>query len=278
MASECCLSLTKYFLFLFNLIFFLLGSLLLSLGLWITFSETSIFTSHLPYLSMSLFSYLLIASGSATMALGFLGCLGSLKTVKCLLATYFILLSVLLTAQIMGGVLVYTQKTEFGSLLKDRTLELIKSLTRNDSREYSLEAFNQTLHYIQKEIKCCGWDGEGDWGNYIPCSCVYTVNATVNATDETQATTLCQKCSTNVTISNHTSCRIHKKGCGDDIIKWLEANLLLILVVILAISLVEVSKLSRNTFKPIQIIQISTSFHCLNLRVNDNKLSAYGRN
>jgi len=60
--------------------------------------------------------------------------------------------------------------------------------------------------------------------------------------------------------------------------KWLEANLLLISVVILAISLVEVSKLSRNTFKSIQIIQISTSFHCLNLRVNDNKLSAYGRN
>lgn len=40
-----------------------------------------------PYISISLFSYLLIVSGSVTMSLGFLGCLGSLKTVKCLLAT-----------------------------------------------------------------------------------------------------------------------------------------------------------------------------------------------
>lgn len=40
-----------------------------------------------PYISISLFSYLLIVSGSVTMSLGFFGCLGSLKTVKCLLAT-----------------------------------------------------------------------------------------------------------------------------------------------------------------------------------------------
>ncbi|XP_051770794.1 leukocyte antigen CD37 [Ctenopharyngodon idella] len=232
MASECCLSLTKYFLFLFNLIFFLLGSLLLSMGLWMLFSETSIFITSPPYLSVSLFSYLLITSGSVTMSLGFLGCLGSLKTVKCLLAIYFILLTVLLAAQIVGGVLFYTQKNQLVDSLEDNTLNLIKTFGRNDS---SLQRFKKTLEYIQMTTECCGWHGKLDWGDSIPCSCVYLAisNATVNATQACS-------CFSNVSISNNTVCSIYEQSCSDKIKTWLEENLLLILVVILAISVVEI--------------------------------------
>ncbi|XP_077056804.1 leukocyte antigen CD37 isoform X2 [Siphateles boraxobius] len=234
MASECCLSLTKYFLFLFNLIFFLLGSLLLSLGLWIKFSETSILMPTPPYISNFLFSYLLIISGSVTMALGFLGCLGSLKTFKYLLAIYFILLTVLLAAQMVGGVLFYTQKTELVGSLKVHTLELIKSNGMNGS---SFQGFKKTLEYIQMKNKCCGWDGGTDWGNSIPCSCFNTGNATVNATHEKQAPESCKTCFSNVSIPNNSSCKIYDKGCNDHITNWLDGNLLLILVVI---SLVEI--------------------------------------
>uniref|UniRef100_A0A8C1FXA5 Tetraspanin n=1 Tax=Cyprinus carpio TaxID=7962 RepID=A0A8C1FXA5_CYPCA len=228
MASECCLSLTKYFLFLFNLTFFFLGSLLLSMGLWILLSENANLIPPPPYLSVALFSYLLIVSGSVTMSLGFLGCLGSLKTVKCLLATYFILLTVLLAAQIVGAVLFYTQKTELAGSLKDHTLQIIYSVKRNDS---SLKSFECTLDYIQKETKCCGWDGKEDWGDSIPCSCYDKGNATYEIKD--------QKCSTNCTFSNYTY-GIYSQGCSENIKKWLDENLLIILVIILAISVVEI--------------------------------------
>ncbi|XP_016106890.1 CD82 antigen-like [Sinocyclocheilus grahami] len=235
MASECCLSLTKYFLFLFNLIFFLLGSLLLSMGLWILLSENRIFMPSPPYISISLFSYLLIVSGSVTMSLGFLGCLGSLKTVKCLLATYFILLTVLLAAQIVGGVLFYTQKTELAGSLKEHTIQLINLFGRNDS---SLKSFERTLQYIQKEAKCCGWDGKEDWGDSIPCSCYDKGNATVNATYEIKDQK-CFKCFSNGTLSNYT-CGIYNQGCSENIKQWLDENLLIISVIILAISVVEI--------------------------------------
>ncbi|XP_051523486.1 leukocyte antigen CD37 [Myxocyprinus asiaticus] len=235
MASECCLSLTKYFLFLFNLIFFLLGSLLLSMGLWIQFSETSFFIPPPPYISSSLFSCLLIISASVTMTLGFMGCLGSLKTAKCLLAIYFILLSVLLAVQIVGGVLLYTQKTELDGSLKQHTLDLIQSFGKNNSK---LQGFEKTLEYIQWENKCCGWDGKQDW-IYIPCSCYYTVNATVNVTYENHTLEPCTQCSANVSFSNHT-CGIHERGCSDRIQKWLDENLIFILVGILAIAVVEI--------------------------------------
>ncbi|KAI7796823.1 leukocyte antigen CD37 [Triplophysa rosa] len=235
MASECCLSLTKYFLFLFNLIFFILGSLLLSLGLWMQFSDASFFISATPYISISLFSNLLIISGSVTMSLGFLGCLGSLKAVKCLLGTYFILLTVLLAAQIVGGVLLYTQKTELDKSLEVQTLDLIKSFGRNSS---SLQGFEQTLKYIQQEGKCCGWNGKDDWApGFVPCSCIYIISD-VNTTYESHPET-CLKCFSNVSISNHT-CGIYDQGCNKNIQKWLDENILFILVVILAIAVVEI--------------------------------------
>ncbi|XP_073685080.1 leukocyte antigen CD37 [Garra rufa] len=238
MATECCLSLTKYFLFLFNLTFFLLGSLLLSMGLWILLSESKFFSKFPPppYISVSLFSYMLIVSGSLTMALGFLGCLGSLKTVKCLLGTYFILLSVLLAAQIVGGVLFYTQKTELAGSLKEHTIQLIQSFGKNDS---SFQSFEETLDYIQQENKCCGWEGEHNWKGSKPCSCYNTSNATVNATYEIQyPKSSCPKCYPNGINSSHT-CEIYTQGCSKTIIKWLDENLLIIFVVILAISVVE---------------------------------------
>uniref|UniRef100_A0A671PUW8 CD37 molecule n=1 Tax=Sinocyclocheilus anshuiensis TaxID=1608454 RepID=A0A671PUW8_9TELE len=150
-----------------------------------------------PYISISLFSYFLIISGSVTMSLGFLGCLGSLKTVKCLLATYFILLTVLLAAQI---VVPPSLLTLTGTLRKD-------------------------------------------WEESIPCSCYNIGNATVNATYEIQDPNKCNTCFPDDILSNHT-CGVYKQGCSENIKEWLDENLLMILVVILAISVVEVSKLS----------------------------------
>uniref|UniRef100_A0A671Q3C7 Tetraspanin n=1 Tax=Sinocyclocheilus anshuiensis TaxID=1608454 RepID=A0A671Q3C7_9TELE len=168
----------------------LLGSLLLSMGLWILLSENRIFMPSPPYISISLFSYFLIISGSVTMSLGFLGCLGSLKTVKCLLATYFILLTVLLAAQIVGSAV-------------PPSLVVLKA-------------------------KCCGWHGTEDWEESIPCSCYNIGNATVNATYEIQDP---NNCASFLSLS---------KGCSENIKEWLDENLLMILVVILAISVVEI--------------------------------------
>ncbi|XP_073723113.1 leukocyte antigen CD37 [Misgurnus anguillicaudatus] len=231
MASEFCLSLTKYFLFLFNLMFFILGSLVLALGLWVQFSDESIFMSAITYMSISLFSNLLIICGSVTLSLGFLGCLGSLRTVKCLLATYFILLTVLFAAQIVGGVLLYTQTTELENKLKEQSFSLIKSFGKNSS----LQNFERTFEYIQQKGKCCGWDGKVDWES-VPCSCYYidnTTDAVHKINDQ------CPQCPSNFSISNY-SCSTYPQGCSETIQTWVHDNLFYILVVILALAVVEI--------------------------------------
>ncbi|XP_019344405.1 leukocyte antigen CD37 isoform X2 [Alligator mississippiensis] len=86
MATKGCLSVTKYFLFIFNIIFFLLGSLLFGFGLWILFDGSS-FAAALgtSIYGLKVWSYILSGVGIITMFIGFLGCLGSLKEIKCML-------------------------------------------------------------------------------------------------------------------------------------------------------------------------------------------------
>ncbi|KAM7134239.1 LOW QUALITY PROTEIN: leukocyte antigen CD37 [Macrochelys suwanniensis] len=118
--SQGCLSVIKYFLFLFNLLFFVLGGIILSFGLWILIDQQS-FSAVLVILpvplpgsslyALKVWSYVLSGVGIVTMLLGFiLGCLGALKEIKCMLGFYFGFLFLLFAAQITIGVLLYTQR------------------------------------------------------------------------------------------------------------------------------------------------------------------------
>ncbi|GAA6110263.1 leukocyte antigen CD37 [Tachysurus ichikawai] len=225
MASELCLSLTKYFLFLFNLIFFLLGLSLLGLGLWIIFSESSFLIPAPGYLSLSLFSYPLVISGSVTLLLGFFGSVGALKEAKCMLAIYFILLSVLLAAQIIGTVLLFTQRSVFESTLEDHVINLIQSIEKNDS-----SPLKQSLEFLQSQAQCCGWNDKDDW-KVPPCSC-YNTSSTVNVTAESSNSCPCE-------FSSNYTCEVHEKTCKIIIKDWLDKHIMIIFGVVLALAGVE---------------------------------------
>ncbi|XP_050783692.1 leukocyte antigen CD37 isoform X3 [Gopherus flavomarginatus] len=60
--------------------------------------------------ALKVWSYILSGVGIITMLMGFLGCLGSLKEIKCMLGFYFGFLFLLFAAQITIGVLLYTQR------------------------------------------------------------------------------------------------------------------------------------------------------------------------
>ncbi|MCI4384323.1 hypothetical protein PGIGA_G00037330 [Pangasianodon gigas] len=228
MASECCLSVTKYFLFLFNLIFFLLGLSVLGLGLSIIFSESSLLIPDPPYLSKFLYTLLLFISGSVTMLLGFFGSLGALKEIRCMLAVYFIMLTVLLAAQIIGTVLFFTQRSAFENSLESHVTKIIQSFGKNDS---SLQHFQKSLEFVQRKAQCCGWNGKNDWDE-PPCSCLY-INATVNATFQSSDICPCP-------LSSNYTCEVYEQNCSKIIKDWLDGNIMIILGVVLALALVEI--------------------------------------
>uniref|UniRef100_UPI00398EAA2B CD82 antigen-like isoform X2 n=1 Tax=Pristiophorus japonicus TaxID=55135 RepID=UPI00398EAA2B len=144
-----CIKATKYFLFLFNLLFFILGAVILGFGLWILLDKTS-FIAVLQSSSSALKigSYILLGVGSVTMLMGFLGCLGAVNEVKCLLGLYFICLLLILIAQITAGVLIYIQRDG----LKSEIAEIIHQMIINyNPQENTGKSFGTTWDYIQRK-------------------------------------------------------------------------------------------------------------------------------
>ncbi|XP_055771211.1 CD82 antigen-like [Salvelinus fontinalis] len=106
-----CMKAIKYFLFLFNVLFFLFGALIMGFGLWVLLDKES-FMVILQESStvLKIASYILIGVGGLSMLMGFLGCLGAIYEIRCLLGLYFTCLLLILIGQVAAGVLIYFQK------------------------------------------------------------------------------------------------------------------------------------------------------------------------
>ncbi|XP_067902013.1 CD82 antigen-like [Heterodontus francisci] len=224
-----CIKVTKYFLFLFNLLFFILGAVILGFGLWILLDDTS-FIAVLQSSSSSLKigSYMLLGVGSVTMLMGFLGCLGAVNEIKCLLCLYFTCLLLILIAQITAGVLIYFQR----DLLKAEIAEIIHQTIVNYNPEENTEkSFGTTWDYIQKKLKCCGWVGPSNWTENLiirnssvplfPCSC-YNKNVTMLVTG------FCEG-----------GQPVYGKGCSSTVEEWLYSNIGIIFGVCIGVAVIE---------------------------------------
>ncbi|KAG9350238.1 hypothetical protein JZ751_026592 [Albula glossodonta] len=244
MISQACISLTKYFLFLFNLIFFCLGTLLLILGLWIVFEETSFFMPAPSSVSLSILSYFLAIGGTVTMAIGFFGCLGALKEVKCMLGMYFFILTILLAAQVVGGVLFFTQRTSLEENFGKQVLQIIDSVRKNETSQNN---FEKTLFYVQREIQCCGWNGPHDWKSLVPCSCYQPANNSVVEPYQefSNGSEIVCPCQSIFPTQNHT-CIAYEQGCKAAFQGWLEDNMLFCLGILFAVVVVELSGMTLS--------------------------------
>uniref|UniRef100_A0A2K5HY06 Tetraspanin n=1 Tax=Colobus angolensis palliatus TaxID=336983 RepID=A0A2K5HY06_COLAP len=216
--GSACIKVTKYFLFLFNLIFFILGAVILGFGVWILADKSS-FISVLQTSSSSLRmgAYVFIGVGAVTMLMGFLGCIGAVNEVRCLLG---------LLKQEMGGIVT----------------ELIRDY--NSSREDSLQ---DAWDYVQAQVKCCGWASFYNWTDNAelmnrpevtyPCSCE-------DKGEEDNSLSMRKGfCETpgNRTQSgnNPEDWPVYKEGCMEKVQAWLQENLGIILGVGVGVAVIE---------------------------------------
>ncbi|XP_053304527.1 CD82 antigen [Spea bombifrons] len=227
MASDGCMKVTKYFLFLFNLLFFILGAVILGFGIWILVDKTS-FIAVLQSSSSSfrIGSYILIAVGGFTMAMGFLGCVGAVNEVRCLLGLYFTFLLIILIAQVVAGVLIYFQRDQLKNEMSSIIHDLIISYNYEDGKNTSAE---NTWDYIQRNLECCGWSSSQNWTanpivanstDSFPCSCLK---------NETKVNGFCES----------KPDLIYNKGCMESVESWLSNNLGIILGVCVGVAVIE---------------------------------------
>lgn len=239
--GEACIKVTKYFLFLFNLLFFILGAVILGFGVWILADRTSfISVLQTSYSSLQVGAYVFIGVGAVTMVMGFLGCIGAINEVRCLLGLYFAFLLLILIAQVVAGTLFYFNVGK----LKNEMGTVVSGLIRNynASGEDSLQ---EAWDYVQAQVKCCGWVSYYNWTEnaalmnasevVYPCSCK-------NQSDEVNLSDIKGFCSLPNSTQAHNSPEewpVYKEGCREKVQTWLQENLGIILGVCVGVAAVE---------------------------------------
>ncbi|XP_023026285.1 CD151 antigen [Leptinotarsa decemlineata] len=164
-----CGNFIKYSLFIVNLIICLGGSVAVALGLWIAVDKS--FANDL--LGTNLYfgsTCVIIATGILVTFTSCLGCLGSIKEVKCMLVIYTITLFLIFVTMFVGGIL--------GYVFREKVQTTIRIGMESSLRDYGnyrpiTEAWDET----QTRLQCCGIYGPKDWQNRIPESCCKMTSA-----------------------------------------------------------------------------------------------------
>ncbi|KAF5892467.1 CD9 antigen-like, partial [Clarias magur] len=136
----------KYLLFIFNFIFWLMGSLVLAVGLWLRLENNTVdlLGSDAAPGTFFLGVYILIAAGGFVMLVGFFGCCGAVRESQCLLGSFFACLLIIFAAEVAAGV--------FGFLNKETIIKDIQMFYKESAKDNST-IVRSTYHRV---LNCCG--------------------------------------------------------------------------------------------------------------------------
>ncbi|XP_035497176.2 CD151 antigen isoform X2 [Scophthalmus maximus] len=148
----------KYLLFLFNILFWVAGGAVLTVGVW-TLVEKSDYISLLNSSFYSASAYILIAAGVIVIVTGIIGCCATLKEMKSLLVVYLILLLFIFLLEIIAGVLAYINYQELDEELRQN----LKVTMQQKYQQPGEESVTQAVDKLQQEFKCCGSNNFSDW-------------------------------------------------------------------------------------------------------------------
>ncbi|XP_038550540.1 CD9 antigen isoform X1 [Micropterus salmoides] len=183
MALDGCGLACKYILFIFNLVFAVLGFAFLGLGLWLRFSESTRGIFQIEALNSSAFVMavtVLIALGSVMLIVVVFGDYGACNEKRCSLQVFSALVSILALAEVVAGVLAYSKSDEVGmSIVEFYSSMYALYLNSGDP------VIGVTLTFIQKMLHCCGVTGvvvielaqktcpkpDGFWQNIVMPNC-----------------------------------------------------------------------------------------------------------
>ncbi|XP_013907741.1 PREDICTED: CD82 antigen-like [Thamnophis sirtalis] len=131
---------------------FILGAVILGFGIWILVDKTS-FISVLQTSSSTtkVGAYILTGVGALTMLMGFLGCVGAVNEIRCLLGLYFTCLLLILIAQIAAGLLIYFQRNALKAEMSGIVSELVQNYNPYDETNRTLE---NAWDYVQLQVSC----------------------------------------------------------------------------------------------------------------------------
>lgn len=145
----------KYLLFLCNLVFTVLGLVVLGLGMWGLISKESFAQEKISSIGTDPM-LILVTLGLLLTMLCLSGCVGAIRENCCLLKLFSAVVLMLITAQVLAAILAYSLQDQIGSYLRSGMLTaMVRYQDDVDLRFITDE--------IQSNLQCCGADNYRDW-------------------------------------------------------------------------------------------------------------------
>ncbi|XP_035511141.1 tetraspanin-10-like [Morone saxatilis] len=153
----------KYFLFLCNLVFTVLGLVVLGLGMWGLISKESFAQEKIGSIGTDPM-LILVTLGFVLTLLCLSGCVGALRENCSLLKLFSAAVLVLITAQVLVAIMAYSLEDQIGGYLRSGMLAaMVRYQDDLDLRFITDE--------IQSNLQCCGADNYRDWEINIYYNC-----------------------------------------------------------------------------------------------------------
>uniref|UniRef100_A0A3Q3WEY6 Tetraspanin n=1 Tax=Mola mola TaxID=94237 RepID=A0A3Q3WEY6_MOLML len=146
----------KYLMFIFNFFFWLAGTAVFAIGLWLRLDPKTkgLFEgSDAPYVFYT-GVYILIGAGALMMVVGFLGCCGAIQESPLMLGLFFFFLLILFAIEVAAGFWGFSNQ---GKVANEITAFYMQ--TYNNYQTTGDERLKETLRLIQTGLNCCGPTG-----------------------------------------------------------------------------------------------------------------------
>ncbi|XP_046324034.1 tetraspanin-17 isoform X1 [Marmota monax] len=155
----------KYFLFGFNIVFWVLGALFLAIGLW-AWGEKGVLSNISALTDLGGLDpvWLFVVVGGVMSVLGFAGCIGALRENTLLLKFFSVFLGLIFFLELATGILAF--------VFKDWIRDQLNLFINNNVKAYRDDIDLQNLiDFAQEYWSCCGARGPNDWNLNIYFNC-----------------------------------------------------------------------------------------------------------
>uniref|UniRef100_A0A6P6Y595 Tetraspanin n=1 Tax=Dermatophagoides pteronyssinus TaxID=6956 RepID=A0A6P6Y595_DERPT len=236
----------KYSLFFFNLLFWLIGTTLISLGVWSfleEYNQYNLFKLNNIFDFFLHISVALILSGTIIFSMSLMGCLGALRENLCLIKLYSLMLLILFVGEIIISSLAFIFPQNVLNFLKNHLSKDMITKYREDTNLQNL------IDIIQLQFKCCGISDYGykDWSMNIYFNCTYfnpssercAVPYSCCRNLKTEIDTMCgynmQNLSSVIEINKY----VYTRGCVEAISELVDHNMNLVAIICLGSALAQ---------------------------------------
>ncbi|XP_040611947.1 tetraspanin-17 isoform X2 [Mesocricetus auratus] len=155
----------KYFLFGFNIVFWVLGALFLAIGLW-AWGEKGVLSNISALTDLGGLDpvWLFVVAGGVMSVLGFAGCVGALRENTFLLKFFSVFLGLIFFLELAAGILAFV----FKDWIRDQLNLFINSNVKAYRDDIDLQ---NLIDFAQEYWSCCGARGPNDWNLNIYFNC-----------------------------------------------------------------------------------------------------------